>query len=110
MRPREDAAVGLGGIGGREDERLVVVRVPQLAEPFDGARERELRAAEPFDEVPAATGAHRLERLQLPVHGAVAADDPLGADAVARDDPLPLEQELGERASVGRGRASPRDS
>ena len=62
--------------------------------------ERELRAAEPLDEVAAAAGADGLERRQLPVDGAVPARDPLGADAVTRHDPLPLEQELRERAPV----------
>ena len=75
-------------------------RAAELAQPLDGARQRELGAAEPLDEVAAAARADRLERLQLAVDGAVAAGDPLGADAVARDDPLPLEQELGERAAV----------
>ena len=63
--------------------------------------ERELRAAEALDEVAAPAGADRLEILQLAVDGAVAARDALGAHAVARDDPLPLEQQLRERAPVG---------
>ena len=81
---------------------------PQLAQPLDRAAERELRAAEPLDEVAAPAEAERLERLQLAVDRAVAAGDALGADAVARDDPLPLEQQLGERAAVGRGPAKSR--
>src|SRR5207248_1600746 len=44
--------------------------------------------------------AERLERLQLAVHGAVTARDAFGADAVAGDDPVPLQQQLGERASI----------
>ena len=71
-----------------------------LPQPLDCAGERELGAAEPFDEVAAPAGADRLEILQLRVDGAVAAD-PL-ADAVASDDALALEQELRERAPVGR--------
>ena len=69
-------------------------------------RQRELRAAEPLDEVAAAADAERLEVAQLAVDRAVAAGDSFAAHAVARDDPLPLEQELGERAPLGtvRGR------
>ena len=104
LRPRQRGAVGLRRIGGREHERLgsSSSRGAQLAEPLDRAPERELRAAEPLDEVPAPAEAERLERLQLAVDSAVAALDPLGADAVAGDDALPLEQELGERSAVRR--------
>ena len=87
---------------------VVARRVTQLAQPLDRAGQRELRAAEPLDEVAAAAGADRLERAQLAVDGAVAAGDPLGADAVARHDPLPLEQQLRERASVGRASRRPK--
>ena len=102
LRPRDRGAVRLRGIGGREHERLRLVAVarPQLAQPLDRAAERELRAAEPLDEVAAAAGPERLERAQLRVHGAVAAGDALAAHAVARDDALPLEQQLRERAAV----------
>src|SRR6185312_5763390 len=71
----------------------------------DRARERELRAAEPLDEVAAPAGPDVLERLELAVDRAVAAGDPLRPDAVARDDPLPLEQELRQGPAVGRDRA-----
>ena len=74
---------------------------PQLAQPLDGSAERELRASEPLDEVAAAAEPERLERSQLAVDGSVAAGDPLCADAVARDDALPLEQQLGQRPAVG---------
>ncbi len=79
---------------------LVALARPQLAQPLDRAAERELRAAEALDEVAAPADAERLERPQLAVDRAVAAGDPLGAHAVARDDALPLEQELRERAPV----------
>ena len=99
-------AVRLRRVGGGQDERLLllVLARPELAQPLDRAAERELRAAEPLDEVAAAAEPERLERLQLAVDGAVAAGDSLAADAVAGDDPLPLEQELGEGAAVGRRR------
>ena len=102
LRPRQRGPVRLRRVGGGEHERLRLVAVPrpQLAQPLDRAAERELRAAEPLDEVAAPARAERLERAQLGVDGAVAAGDPLAADAVARDDPLALEQELGERAPV----------
>ena len=102
LRPRQRRAVRLCGIGGGEHERvgLVAFPRPQLAQPLDRAAKRKLRAAEAFDEVAAPAEAENLERLQLPVDGAVAAWDALAADAVARDDSLPLEQQLGERAPV----------
>src|SRR5207302_10703974 len=68
--------------------------------PLDGAGNRELCAAEAFDEVAAAADAERLQRTQLSVDGAVAARDAFPAHAVARHDSLPLEQQLGERARV----------
>src|SRR4029079_15100482 len=43
-------------------------------------------------------GLHK--RFHPAVPRAVAAGDPLAADAVAGDDPLPLEQELGEGAAI----------
>ena len=106
LRPRQRCAVGLRGIGGGEDERLRLLPVPraQLAQPLDRPGQRELRAAEPLDEVAAAADAERLERAQLAVDGAVAAGDALAADAVARYDPLALEQQLGQRAAVGAAR------
>ena len=55
LRPRQRGAVRLRRIGGGEHERLRLVALarPQLAQPLDGAAERELRAAEPLDEVAA---------------------------------------------------------
>ena len=101
-RPRQRRPVRLCRIRRREDQRLrlLVLTRTQLPQPLDGAGQRELRAAEAFDEVAAPAGAERLERAQLAVDGTVAARDPLAADAVARDDALPLEEELGERAPV----------
>ena len=108
-RPRQRRAVRLGGVGGGEHERVVLVAGAELAQPLDRAGERELRAAEALDEVAAPAGADRLERAQLAVDGAVAARDALAADAVAHHDALPLEQELRERAAVDRrsGTAAP---
>ena len=78
LRPRQRSAVGLRRIGRREHERVaLLVALAQLAQPFDGAAERELRAAEAFDEVAAPAEAERLERAQLGVDGAVAAGDAL---------------------------------
>ena len=112
LRPRERGAVRLRRIGRREHERvgLVVFLRTQLAQPLDRAGQRELRAAEALDEVAAAADAERLEVAQLAVDGAVAAGDSFAAHAVARDDPLPLEQQLGERAPLGpaRGRGATR--
>jgi hypothetical protein len=103
-------AVGLRRIGGGEHERVgSSPRGAQLAQPLDRSAERELRAAQALDEVAAAAEPERLERLQLAVDGAVAAGDALGADAVAGDDALALEQQLREAPPVRRGprRAAP---
>ena len=109
LRPRQRGAVGLGRVGGREHERLRLLAVlrPQLAQALDRAAERELRAAEAFDEVAAPAEAERLQRAQLAVDRAVAAGDPLGADAVACDDPVPLQQQLGEGAVGPRPGSAP---
>ena len=91
-------AVRLRGIGRRQHERLRLVLGAELAQPLDRSGQRELRAAEPLDEVATSADADRLQILELAVHGAVTARDALTADAVARDDALALEQELGKRA------------
>src|SRR5207253_5330962 len=102
LRPRQHRAVRLRRIGCRQHERLRLVTVlrAELAQPLDRTAERELRAAETLDEVAAPARPERLERPQLRTHRAVAAGDPLAAHAVARDDALSLEQELGERTPV----------
>ena len=107
LRPGQRRAVGLRRIGGREHERLGLVVGSQLSEPLDRAGERELGAAEPLDEVAATADADRLQILELAVDGAVAAGNPLAADAVTGDDPLALEQELGESAPIGLTREEP---
>src|SRR5262249_35238621 len=83
------------------------VERPELGQPLDGTRQRELRAAQTFDEVAAAADTEGLECAQLPVHGAVPTGNPLAAHAVARDDALPLEQQLCERARIGTAREEP---
>ena len=103
-RPRNRSAVRLRRIGGREHEHLTLLVLQvlrsQLAQALDCARQRELRSSQALHEVPAATDTERLERTQLRVHRAVATADALSSDAVARDDSLPLEQELGQRAAI----------
>ena len=42
----------------------------------------------------------RLERPELAVDRAVSPGDSLATDAVTRDDPLPLEHELGQRPTL----------
>ena len=111
LRPGKRSAVGLRRVGRCDHEGLVLLALlrAELPKPLDRAAERELRPAEPLDEVAPPAEPERLERLQLPVDGAVAARNTLGADAVPRDDALPLEQELGERPPirVRPGRACP---
>ena len=105
MRPprsTKSAASRLRRVGGREHERLRILAGAQLPQALDRSGERELRAPEALDEVAAPAGADRLEVLQLGVDGAVAAGNAFAAHAVAGDDALPLEQELGEGAAVGR--------
>src|SRR5207249_10226634 len=96
--------------GGREDERLRLLTLAgtQLAQPLDRAAESELRAAEPFDEVAAPARTERLQRTQLAVHGSVAARDSFTAHAVAGDDALAFQQQLGERAPLGLSREQAR--
>src|SRR5262245_61934420 len=107
-RPRKRGAVRLGRVGRREHQRLgVLPALAQLAEALDRASERELGTAEPFDEVATATQTERLERTELRVDGAVTARNPLRPDAVARHDPVPLEEELRERAPVRRAGEEP---
>src|SRR5262249_43415609 len=86
---------------------LVVART-QLAEALDCPGQSKLRTAEALDEVAAAADTQRLEVAQLAVDGAVAAGNALAANAVPRDDALPLEQELGKRAPVEALREEPR--
>src|SRR5207244_8114028 len=96
-RPGQRGTVRLGRIGGGEHERVRLLRrLAQLAQAFHAAAEGELRAAEALDEVAAPAEAERLERAELRVDGAVAAWNPLRAYAVARHDPLALEQQLRE--------------
>ena len=97
--PRQCSSVRLCRIGCSEDERRAFSssRGRSSRRRSTAPSERELRATETLDEVPAPTEAERLERAQLPVHRAVPAGDPLGANAVPRDDALTLEQELRER-------------
>ena len=102
LRPRDRGAVRLRGIGRGEDERLCLFTFAraQFPETFDGARQRELRTAEPFHEVSAPTNPERLERAELSVHGAVTARDSFTAHTVTGDDALPFEQKLGECSRI----------
>src|SRR5207248_3781582 len=102
-RPRQRGTVGLRRIRGGDHERtLVAGRLTELAQPLDGAAERELRTAEALDEVAATAEAESLERSQLAVHRSVAAGNPFRPHRVARDDAVPLEQQLRERAALSR--------
>ena len=110
---REPSAVRLRRIGGGQHEHVLLVSRPvgaQLAQPLDGPWERELRAAEPLHEVPAPADSERLQGSKLCVHGAVAALHSFPTNAVARDDALPLEQELRQRRRSGASGKSDRAS
>ena len=99
-------AVRLCRVGCGKDERfrLLALARTQLPQSFDRAGQCELGAAEPFDEVAASADAESLERTQLAVHRAVPAGNSFAAHAVARDDSLTLEQQLGKRARIGPAR------
>ena len=61
---------------------------------LDRAGQRELRAAEPLDEVAAAAHPERLEVAERVVERREAAGDPLREHLLAREDPVALEQQL----------------
>ena len=92
LRPAQDGAVGLGGVGGGEHDRRCRVVVALRAQALDRARERELGTAEPVDEVAAARDADRLERGELVIQRGETAGDPLGQHLLAGDDAVALEQ------------------
>ncbi len=68
------------------------------AQPLDGAGQRELGAAEALDEVAAARDAERLQPAQLGVERGEATGHAFGEDELAGEDPVALEQQLGQRA------------
>ncbi len=68
------------------------------AQPLDRAGQRELRAAEALDEVPAPGDPERLELRELGVDRREPARHALGQHLLAGQDPVALEQQLGERA------------
>src|SRR4029077_10743457 len=102
LRPRKRRAIRVRPIGRGPHEHLRVLAFPrsQLTEPLDRAAERELGTTEALDEVATPAEAERLERLPLGVDGGTPAGNTFGADAVAGDDALALEQELRQGAAV----------
>src|SRR6185312_17496566 len=100
-RPRQRRAVGLRRIGRGEHERLRLLRRLLRTQPLDRAGQRELRAAEPLDEVTAPRDAERLELRQLGVDRGETAGDTLREHLLAGQDAVALEQQLGERTAAG---------
>ena len=105
LGPGQRGAVGLGGVGGGDDERALACAGagrggPAGAQALDGAGERELGAAHALDEVAAAADAERLELGEGVVEQGEAAADALGEHLLAGDDPVALEQQLGERTAA----------
>src|SRR5215211_2324803 len=103
LGPRQRRAIRLGGIGRGQDHRRRLVLGLLRAQTLDGARQRELRAAEAFDEVAAAADSEGLERAEGVVQEAESAGGALGEHVLARDDPVALEQQLCARAPSERG-------
>src|SRR4029077_6161161 len=102
LRPGERGAVGVGRVGGGEDE-VGAVAFGRGARALARAGGGELGPAEPLDEVAAAGGAEQLEIAELPVEGGEAAGDALGEDRLAGDDPVALQHQLGGGAELGAG-------
>ena len=104
LGPRQRRAVGLGGVGGGEHDRLAGADRTLLGgrgtQPLDGAGERELGAAHALDEVAAPADAERLEVGERVVEHREAALDALGEHLLAGDDAVALEQQLGQRATA----------
>ena len=92
----------------RAPGRRAVVVLALGAQALDRAGQRELRAAQALDEVAAAGDAERLEGAERVVERGEAAGDALGQHLLAGDDPVALEQQLGERAAprAGLGRVA----
>ena len=99
------APYGIGGIGRREYLELAL-RPRQAAQALDRSRQGELGSSEALHEVAAPSGAEQLEVLKLTVDGGEAAGDALGDGGLAGDDPVALEQQLGQGARPGTSRWS----
>ena len=102
----DGGAVGLGGIGGAEDDRVG---------PSSAGRRAGLAAARPWRTGPRRAprgssrdgGAEGLEVRQSRVEGGEAAEDALGEGGRAREDAVALHHQLGERpAALGLGRGA----
>ena len=110
-RPRQCSAVRLRRVGRREHEHVVVGARALLAQPLDGARQRELGSAEALDEV-AADDSRRSSRV-LAAHRRPLRTHPRSPSPRTpslHHDPLPLEQQLraerADRRRPGRGERS----
>ena len=100
--PLQRRPVRLRGIGRGEHDRRRRVVVLLRPQALDRARQRELRAAEAFDEVAAPRDADRLQRRERVIERGEAARDALGQHQLAGDDAVALEQQLGLRAAPRR--------
>ena len=77
-----------------------------LAQPIDGAGQRELGGPEPADEVATPHLAALLQHLQHPVDRGVATDDALGQHGLAGDHPVAFDELTGHRMRRLGGRRS----
>jgi hypothetical protein len=117
--PAQDAAPGIGGIGGGEEEHFGSFGWvgAERAEQLDSGGLGELRSAESGDEIAAADAALGFESLEDFVDGRESAGKILLGDGFAGDDAVAVEQLLGDgvrpsglrrgRCAVGSGDESP---
>ena len=103
LGPGQHRAVGLGGVGGGEHQDAVLVVLAPGAQALDRPGERELGAAQALDEVAATGDPQRLEGAQRVIEGGEASRHALGQHLLAGEDPVALQQELGERAAPRAG-------
>ena len=97
--PRQRGAVGLGGVGGRQeiDARRGDLRVTEPAQAVDRPGQRELGRAKPVDEVAPPDSTGFLERPQDRVDPRKATFDALGEHGLAGQDAVAVQQRERQR-------------
>ena len=98
-RPGQRRAVRVGRVRGGQHDRPVlrpfgIDPVAEVAQPVDGRRDGELRAAQRLDEVAALASAGVLEGAQHLVQGGEPAGDALGGHRAPGQHAVPAQQQL----------------